>query len=266
MGAATAKQLDHSSESRVVETSARPTTAHDPSSIEDRNAAIMRYMPLVRFVAQRVNSSLALPTGVDFHDLVSWGLLGLLESWERFDPERGVKFETFAAPRIRGAIVDEIGHHDWLQRYVRTRARCLSGTEATLTAKLGRQPTRDEVAELMGADGLEQVERGGPPAVLIGLEDVTCRGADAGEGISVSDTLADTGERPGDAMEAVELRDQLAEALKSLDERDRLILTLYYFEGMQLGDVAKILGVTESRISQLHRRSLHLLRGQLVAA
>lgn len=242
------------------------TQAPARADIEERNRALVSHMPLVRYVANRVSSAYGLATGVEHADLVSWGLFGLLDAWERFDSTRGVKFETFAIPRIRGAIVDELRRQDWVPRNVRTRARKLTDASSTLTSQLGRAPTRDEIAESLGVDELDRFEQRGTPAMLIALEDFV--GQDVrGESVTVAETIVDgCTPEPGSAIEDAELRDRLSDALGTIGERDRLILTLYYFENLPLGEIARLLKVTESRVSQLHTRALHSLRDTLEVA
>jgi RNA polymerase sigma factor for flagellar operon FliA len=231
-----------------------------PASVEERNEVILRFYPLVQRIAYRTASSFGMPTGMETADLVSHGVLGLVEAWERFDDSRGVAFETYAVPRIKGAIVDSIRNCDWIPRKVRARAKRIDETSASLTNKLGRAPTREELLEALGADATAARKQ---PAVLIALEDAYSRNS-GGSSTAILDLLADDGaEEPGFALEDAELRHTLLEGINRLGERDRVILTLYYFEGVPLADIAKVLGVTESRVSQLHMRALHTLRGRL---
>jgi RNA polymerase sigma factor for flagellar operon FliA len=236
------------------------------AEVDARNEVLVRCMPLVRYVARRVGASYGLPAGVEIADLVSYGLFGLVEAYERFDASRGVKFETFAIPRIRGAIVDELRHMDWVPRNVRSRARKMSDAAAVLTAQLGRAPTREEMADRLGLEELDGFERRGTPATLLALEDIVGQDGAGLDSMAVADTLVDRSvAEPGYALEESELRAALLKAMDDISERDRLILTLYYFESVPLGVVARLLGVTESRVSQLHTRALHAMRVRLAS-
>lgn len=248
-------------------TAVRDDCEHGAAAQEDvdaRNEALIRYTPLVRFVAKRVASSFGIPTGMEIGDLVSHGLLGLIEAFERYEQTRGVSFETFAIPRIRGAILDELRRSDWVPRNVRARARRLNDTRTVLTAEFGRAPTRTEIAESLGVEQLDAFERSSRPATLLGLEEIVHFDAGGGEPVAISDTLFDPdAEVPGSALEDAERKASLVAALGEIGERDRLIITLYYFENLQLGEIARLLNVTESRVSQLHTRALHALHARL---
>lgn len=228
--------------------------------VEARNEILVQYLPLVQRLAYRVAAAFGLPVGVEPSDLVSYGIIGLVEAYERFEPGRGVKFETFAVPRVRGAIVDAIRKIDWVPRKVRARARKLNEATSTLTAELGRAPTDVELKGRMGDPTGRRPGR--MPATLLALDDLLARGDD--DGFRVAEVLADaTTDAPGAALEDSEMRAELVDALGDLRERDRLILTLYYFENMPLSEIASVFGVTESRVSQLHTRALNALRQRL---
>lgn len=232
-----------------------------PTATEARNDALLEYYPMVERLARKVASQYGTPTGMEVSDLVSHGVLGLAEAYDRYDASRGVPFESYAILRIRGAIVDAIRGVDWVPRKVRTRVRKEKEASARLTTELGRAPTTDEIDEHLGVTGSRR-RRG--PKTLLALEDTVARGTGGDGGISIGDTLADVEvEVPGEAIEDAETRRRMLEALNKLQERDALILTLYYFEGVPLTEIAKVLGVTESRVSQLHMRALGRLREQL---
>lgn len=223
-----------------------------------RNEMLLTYYPLVQRIANRMATSYGLPTGFEPADLVSSGVFGLIEAWERFDPERGVPFESYAIPRVKGAIVDAIRGGDWVPRKVRDRARNHNETVATLTTKLGRAPTAPEVQATTG-DPQCRKSTHKVPVTLLALEATVADGS-----LTVADSVVDdAAEQPGFAIEDAELRRGLLDALHTLPERDRLILTLYYFQGMQLAGIAKTLGITESRVSQIHMRALQSLRARL---
>lgn len=225
-----------------------------------RDHLIVHYSPLVKFVAGRVGAGL--PNSVDPGDLVSSGVFGLIDAIDRFDPERGVKFETFAAPRIRGAIYDGLRQLDWVPRSVRSRAREVEKAIAGLEHELGRSPTDDELAARLHIGEAELTRwLASIAATTIGPLD---RAVAAGyEPESVESVGM---EHPVNMLEDRELRDVMHEEIKRLPEREKLVLSLYYDEGLTLAEIGEVLGVTESRVSQIHTKSVLHLRSRLSAA
>jgi RNA polymerase sigma factor FliA len=228
-----------------------------------REKLILHYAPLVKYVASRVATGL--PSSVDQSDLVSYGMFGLIDALEKFEPGRGNKFETYAIPRIKGAIIDELRAMDWVPRSIRFKARELEKAQADLEAMLKRQPTEQELAERLGVsrrelhDMLTQISF----VSVLALDEVVSAGADRGEQVSLIDTLADKGIDPTGGVESQETRGLLAAAINSLSEREKIVVTLYYFEGLTLAEIGEILGVTESRVCQIHTKAVGGLRGQL---
>jgi RNA polymerase sigma factor for flagellar operon FliA len=196
----------------------------------ERNQALMQHYPMVSRIAHRVAATYGLPVGVEANDLVSCGVIGLAEAWERFDPSRGVAFEAFAVPRVRGSIIDAIRASDWVPRKARQRSR----------------------------------RTGEPVAMLVSLDGGRSDGEYDGSGAErITD---DTIPLPGAEMLSAEQRHELIATLNRLPEREKMIVTLHYFHGVQLAQIARNLGVTESRVSQLHGRALRMLREGLEAA
>jgi RNA polymerase sigma factor FliA len=230
---------------------------------EAREKLILHYAPLVKYVASRVATGL--PSSVDQSDLVSYGMFGLIDALEKFEPGRGNKFETYAIPRIKGAIIDELRAMDWVPRSIRFKARELEKAQADLEAMLKRQPTEGELAERLGVsrrelhDMLAQISF----VSVLALDEVVSAGTDRGEQVSLIDTLADKGIDPSWGVESQETRGLLAAAINSLSEREKIVVTLYYFEGLTLAEIGEILGVTESRVCQIHTKAVGGLRGQL---
>ena len=235
----------------------RPTAARDQ--------LIVHYAPLVKFVAGRVASGL--PASVDQADLVSYGILGLIDAIAKFDPARGFKFETYAITRIKGSMLDELRAIDWVPRSVRAKARSLEQAVTGLQAKLRRTPTDAELADELGfSEGelqtiLGQVSFTG----LVALDDLLAQG-DRDGGATFGDMLPDSGLGPLAAYEATEAHDRLTAAIRSLPERDRTVVGLYYYEGLTLADIGSILGVTESRVCQIHTKAVLSLRARLSEA
>jgi RNA polymerase sigma factor FliA len=229
-----------------------------------RERLILHYAPLVKYVAGRLGAGL--PQSVEQADLVSNGMFGLMDALDKYDPGREVKFETYAIPRIRGAILDELRAMDWVPRSVRFKAREVDKAHTQLEAKLGRAPTDAEVAEQLGIDveELHEVITQISLVSVMALEEVV-GGDERGEQRSLLDTLADAASSdPTAGLEGQEMRGLLSAAINSLSEREKIVITLYYFEGLTLSEIGDILGVTESRICQIHTKAVGVLRNNLV--
>jgi RNA polymerase sigma factor FliA len=234
-----------------------------------RERLVVAYSPLVKFIAGRMASGL--PSHVDEGDLVSYGLLGLIGAIERFDLEREIKFETFAVARIKGAIIDELRSLDWVPRSVRARAREVERAHAALEAEYGRAPTEEEMSEKLELtvdefrDALLQIAN----SSVLALDDLWTFADPDGSGgqISVLDTIQDPNALdPESEAHTAELKDRLADAIESLPERERLVIALYYYENLTLREIGEVLGVTESRVSQLHTKSVLALRSRFQAS
>ena len=228
-----------------------------------RDRLIVNYAPLVKYVAGRVGSGL--PAHVDDGDLVQYGLLGLISAIERYDPDRDVKFETYAISRIKGSIIDELRAMDWVPRSVRSRARDIERAIAALEAKLGRTPTDEEVAATLGVspeefdDTLSEISR----SSIAALDELWTMSS-GGDQVALIDTLADTeGPEPQSALAETEMKEALSEAIARLPEREKLVVTLYYYEELTLREIGEVLGVTESRVSQLHTKAILRLKARL---
>jgi RNA polymerase sigma factor for flagellar operon FliA len=231
-----------------------------------RDRLIVTYAPLVKYVAGRLGAGL--PAHLEEGDLVSYGLLGLIRAIERFDPEREIKFETYAMSRIRGAIIDELRALDWVPRSVRARAREIERTIRELEARTGRAPTDEEIAAKLGIteeeldESLLDISR-----TSIGALDELWSVSGEGDQITLLDTIEDpTGARPADALDERETREIVADAIAHLPEREKLVVTLYYYEELTLREIGEVLGVTESRVSQLHTKAILRLKSRLTAA
>jgi len=229
-----------------------------------RERLILHYAPLVKYVASRVATGL--PASVDQADLVSYGMFGLIDALEKFDPGRGNKFETYAIPRIKGAIIDELRAMDWVPRSVRFKAREIEKAYSDLESLHKRGPTEKEVAARLGVTlrELHEVINQISFVQVLQLDEILSVGSDRGEQVSLLDTLADRGTDPTTALEGEETRGLLAAAINSLSEREKIVVTLYYFEGLTLAEIGDILGVTESRVCQIHTKAVGQLRLQLV--
>ncbi|HVE93164.1 MAG TPA: RNA polymerase sigma factor WhiG [Actinomycetota bacterium] len=238
----------------------------EDGSPDARERLILHYAPLVKFVAGRVGSGL--PSSVDHADLVSYGVLGLIDAIEKFDRSREIKFETYAMPRIRGAILDELRALDWVPRSVRAKAREIEKAISTLEGQLRREPDEDELAAELGIslDELRKRLDEVSAVSMVALEELLTVGGERGEKVSLLDSLPDTRtERPGELLEADEARQALMAAINSLRDREKWVITLYYFDGFTLADIGRTLNVTESRVSQIHSKAVLFLRSRLAA-
>lgn len=220
-----------------------------------RDRLVERYAPLVRAIAQRVAAGL--PSHVDHADLVQSGVFGLLAAIERFDPLRCPRFESFAAQRIRGAILDELRAQDWVPRTVRSRLRELERAQERLERHLQRAATDREVATEMGLP-VREVRSMARQVQVLSVEEL-----EETTGSGVSELLAGDAPDPMAVVQARELLRQLTVAVADLAERDRVVVQLYYLEDRTLAEIGRILGVTESRVCQLHSRLVGRLRGRL---
>jgi RNA polymerase sigma factor FliA len=230
-----------------------------------RDRLILTYAPLVKYVAGRLGSGL--PAHVDDDDLISYGLLGLIGAIERYDPDRDVKFETYAIARIKGSIIDELRAMDWVPRSVRARARDIERAIAELERKLHRAPTDEEIADKVGIttaeleDSLTDISRSSIGA----LDELwTVNTGGGGDQIALIDTIEDTdAPDPQGSLSETEMKEAIGEAIARLPEREKLVVTLYYYEELTLREIGEVLGVTESRVSQLHTKAVLRLKARL---
>jgi RNA polymerase sigma factor for flagellar operon FliA len=230
-----------------------------------RERLVVAYSPLVKFIAGRMASGL--PSHVEEGDLISYGLLGLIGAIERFDLEREIKFETFAVARVKGAIIDELRSLDWVPRSVRARARDVEKANAKLEARFQRSPTDEEMAEELKitVEDFQNALLEIANSSVLALDDLwTFADPEGGGGqISVLDTITDPNAvDPESEAQSSELKDRLADAIESLPERERLVIALYYYENLTLREIGEVLGVTESRVSQLHTKAVLALRSR----
>jgi RNA polymerase sigma factor for flagellar operon FliA len=229
-----------------------------------RDRLILNYAPLVKYVAGRIGTSL--PAHVDEGDLNSYGLLGLIGAIERYDPGREIKFETYAINRIKGSIIDELRSLDWVPRSVRARAREIERAMAELENRFKRAPSDEEVAKEIGItvgefqDSLTAISR----TSVAALDELWSISTSGGDTVSLIDTIEDpNADDPSRALSQTELREALADAIDKLPDRERLVITLYYYEELTLREIGEVLSVTESRVSQLHTKAILRLKVRL---
>jgi RNA polymerase sigma factor for flagellar operon FliA len=225
---------------------------------------VVAYAPLVKYVSGRMASGL--PAHVEEADLISYGLGGLISAIERFEPAREIRFETYALPRIKGAIIDELRSLDWVPRSVRARARDIERANVKLEGRLQRAPTDEEMAKELEVsvedfqESLLQISN----STIAALDELWSISDSSGDQVSLLDTLQDPGAPdPAQVVGTSELKDRLADAISRLPEREKLVIALYYYENLTLREIGEVLGVTESRISQLHTKAVLRLRSRL---
>ncbi len=232
----------------------------DPSI---REAFIKQYAPLVKYVAGKV--AVGMPHNVEFDDLVGFGVFGLLDAIDKFDPAKNVKFKTYAVTRIRGAIFDELRAIDWVPRSVRQKTREIEETIGSLEAQLGRTVSDQELAHAMGMsedEFLKTMLKISGTSVL-SLNDVWYSG-DESDRVSIGESIeAPTSMNPDVVVEKDEIRRVIIEAINELPEKEKKVLVLYYYEDLTLKEIGQVLEVTESRVSQLHTKAILRLRAKL---
>ena len=232
----------------------------DQSNQSLRNALIERFLPLVRYNAERVWAKL--PDGVDLNDLISAGVFGLMDAIEAFDLERGVKFETYCVPRIRGAMLDELRTMDWVPRLVRSKASKLEAARKEVEAELGRPPSDAEIAKKMGLP-MEEYDKHKSEASAVNLVSLNKKWyeTDSYKDVREIDIIEDT--RGEDPTDGIQKRDVMKLVTKGLNRNERLIIILYYYEELTMKEIGTTLGLSESRVSQMHSSIVARLKDQL---
>ena len=226
-----------------------------------REDMILKYAPLIKFIANRI--AMRLPSHIDIDDMINTGVLGLMDAIEKFDPERGVKFETYAEFRIKGAMLDELRALDWVPRSVRKIATWLGNTHAELEKKLGRPANDEELAEAMNieVDKLHEFINRSGGISLLSLE---MAGKLNDSKRSLIDFLADGEDKtPLEILKLDELRDIVANHIEILPEKEKMVISLYYYDELTMKEIGKVLNLTESRVSQIHTKAIMRLKGRL---
>ncbi|MBC8279128.1 MAG: FliA/WhiG family RNA polymerase sigma factor [FCB group bacterium] len=230
-----------------------------------REKLLMHYLHLARQVAGRM--IISLPKSVELEELVSAGMMGLVKAIDRFDLSVGVKFETYAIPRIKGAVFDSLREMDWAPRSIRAKARQVENAVQKLTGRLGRSPEDNELAKEMGIDldGLYQILDDTSMVTLMSLDDHLA--SKQGDNVSLFELVeADESDGPVFGVERDELKKATVKAIKNLSEQERLVIALYYYEELTLKEIGVVLEISESRVSQIHTKAILSLRAQLSAA
>ncbi len=245
----------------IIELWRRYKQGADPAA---RDRLILTYAPLVKYVAGRMGTNF--PSHVEESDLISYGLLGLIGAIERFDLSRNIKFETYAITRIKGSILDELRSLDWVPRSVRSMARQIERSSANLENKLHRAPSDEEMASDLGLtmdefrDALTRISS----STIVALEELWTISSTGTESVALIDTIEDQQSKdPAAVVDVNDVKERLAGAISNLPEREKIVIALYYYEGLTLREIGDVLGVTESRVSQLHTKAILRLKGRL---
>ncbi len=230
---------------------------------EIREYFVRKYAPLVKYVAGRV--AVGIPSNIDFDDLVSDGVVGLLDAIEKYEPSRGNKFKTYAVTRIRGSIVDGLRERDWIPRSIRQRAKEVESAVTELERQLGRTPEDEEIADMLGVDldEYQKMIRDISGTSLLSLHEMRHLGKENDEVTMMESLESPESLKPDFIAEKEEVKNIILEALESLPDREKEVLVLYYYEGLTLKEIGEVLNVTESRVSQLHTKSVIRLKAKL---
>jgi RNA polymerase sigma factor for flagellar operon FliA len=229
-----------------------------------REHFVNQYAPLVKYVAGKI--AIGMPQNVDFDDLVGYGVFGLLDAIEKFDPDKDIKFKTYAVTRIRGAIFDELRSIDWVPRSVRQKAKELERIIGRLETRLGRSASDDEIARELGINvkELHSLILKISGASILSLSDVWYVG-DESDKVSVMESIESPKSlNPDIIVEREEIKNIIVQAISELPDKEKKVLILYYYEDLTLKEIGEVLQVTESRISQLHTKAILRLRSKLM--
>lgn len=228
-----------------------------------RDYFVIKYAPLVKYVAGKV--SMGMPQNIEFEDLVSYGIFGLLDAIGKFNPERGIKFKTYAMTRIRGSIFDELRSIDWIPRSIRQKAKQIEQIIADLENKLGRTVEDEEIAKELGVSSgeFQSLLNKLSGTSMLSLNDIWYLGDESDE-MSILETLeAPDSMNPDVLIEKEEIKDYIIDAIRKLPDKEKKVIVLYYYEDLTLKEIGEVLEVTESRVSQLHTKAIMRLRGRL---
>ena len=230
-----------------------------------KDKLLVEYAGLVKYIAQRVGMNL--PASVEHDDLVGAGIMGLVKAVEMFEPERGLKFETFATHKIRGAMLDELRALDWVPRSVRQKSKLIQKAYAKLEIQLGRMPYDDEVAQHLGLSQteFEEMLSDVAPATILSLEEALPERGDENKSLSLIDTIEDPqGTNPLKELGYQEVKRILKETIAQLPEKEKLVVALYHYEELTLKEIGEVLSLTESRVSQIHSKAMLKLKAKLL--
>ncbi len=229
---------------------------------QEKDKLVVEYAPLIKFIAQKI--AVRLPSNIELDDLISSGVIGLMDAIDKYDPTRDNKFKTYAEFRIRGSILDELRAQDWVPRSVRDKAKLLDRTMVELESVLGRAATDEEVSTKLNMtmeEFYDLVNQVRPVSVLSIDDSTTFSNVDKKSILNILEGCALN--NPYNQLSVKSVKDIVTKAIEDLPERQRLVLSLYYYEDLNLKEIGKVLRVTESRVSQLHAQAVSRLRAKL---
>ena len=229
---------------------------------KERNKIIMEFLPKINYIVKNLKQE-NLPATVTEEDLVNTGVLGLIDAINKYDPEKGVKLSTYAEIRIRGQIIDSLRKLDWIPRNIRQKARHIENAIYEVEQKLGREASPEEIAEYLGISVDEYIKYAEKIANsgLVSID--TTVGTDEESSTKLWQILSINDDTPDKYVEEEELKKILSDIISKLSERERLVITLYYYEELSMKEIGEILGLTESRISQIHTKTMKKIRGMI---
>jgi RNA polymerase sigma factor for flagellar operon FliA len=225
---------------------------------------VIEHTPLIRYIVNRI--AVRLPSHIDLDDLHNTGVIGLMDAIEKYDPEKNCKFKTYAEFRIKGAILDQLRSLDWVPRSVRQKGRRLERAYGEVEQRLGRSASEDEVADSLGLqlDKLQELINQVRGISLVNLEEIRGGGSEGDRNGSYADIIEDVNaENPYSTLKLQEMRSIVADTIATLPEKERLVISLYYYEDLNMKEIGNILGITESRVCQIHTKSVLRLRSKL---
>jgi RNA polymerase sigma factor for flagellar operon FliA len=225
---------------------------------------VLEHTPLIRYIVNRI--AVRLPSHIDLDDLHNTGVIGLMDAIEKYDPDKNCKFKTYAEFRIKGAILDQLRSLDWVPRSVRQKSRRLERAYGEVEQRLGRSASEDEVADSLGLqiDKFHELLNQVRGISLVNLEEIRGNGGDGDRPGTFADVIEDVNsENPFASLKLTETKQVIADTIASLPEKERLVISLYYYEDLNMKEIGNILGITESRVCQIHTKSVLRLRGKL---
>jgi len=237
---------------------------YDEIPADLREQIVLEHAPLIRYIVNRI--AVRLPSHIDLDDLHNTGVIGLMDAIEKYDPEKNCKFKTYAEFRIKGAILDQLRSLDWVPRSVRQKGRKLEKAYGEVEQRLGRSANEDEVADSLGLEldkfhTLINQVRG---ISLVNLEEIRGTNSDGDRAGTFADIIEDVhSENPFASLKLMETKHVISDTIGSLPEKERLVISLYYYEDLNMKEIGNILGITESRVCQIHTKSVMRLRSKL---
>ena len=229
-----------------------------------REHLIMEHAPLIKYIVNRI--AVRLPSHIDLDDLMNTGVIGLMDAIEKYDPEKNCKFKTYAEFRIKGAILDQLRSLDWVPRSVRQKSRRLERAYGEVEQRLGRSASDDEVADSLGLqlDKFHELLNQVRGISLVNLEEIRGTNSDGDRTGTYADIIEDVNsENPFASLKLHEMKQIIADTIATLPEKERLVVSLYYYEDLNMKEIGQILGITESRVCQIHTKSVLRLRSKL---